>query len=226
MELTDCYQKDIKPKNLGLFIIDEEQRFGVEHKEKVKEFNANVDILTRNLNTSFIKFVILGLKDLSVITTPPMERLPIQTYYMDFSESVIKSAIEKELDRGGQVFFIHNRVESINEFANYLGTLVPEAKILVAHGQQKEKELEKNIINFMEGHFNVLVCMTIIESGVDMPNVNTILVNNADRFGLAQLYQLRGRVGRSNIQSFGYFSGSLGAISRDARQRLDIFDMS
>ena len=160
-----------------------------------------------------LNLAILGLKDVSVITTPPMERLPIQTYYMDFSESVIKSAIEKELDRGGQTFFVHNRVESINEFANYLGTLVPEAKILVAHGQQKEKELEKNIINFMEGHFNVLVCTTIIESGVDMPNVNTILVNNADRFGLAQLYQLRGRVGRSNIQSFAYFFVSaLGAI--------------
>ena len=173
--------KDIKPKNLGLFVIDEEQRFGVEHKEKVKELNPSVDILTLSATPipRSLNLAILGLKDVSVIATPPIQRLPISTYYLEFNESIIKEAITKEIGRGGQVFFIHNRVESIDEFANYVKTLVPEAKVLVAHGQQREKDLEKNIINFMEGHFNVLVCTTIIESGVDMPNVNTILINNS-----------------------------------------------
>ena len=155
--------------------------------------------------------------------TAPSERLPIQTFYLNHSEEVIQNAIRKELDRGGQVFFVHNRVETIDAMGNFISGLVPEAKVKVAHGRQKEKELEKNIIDFLDGKFNVLVCTTIIESGVDMPTVNTIIVNKADRFGLAQLYQLRGRVGRSNIQSYAYFFvDSKSTVTAEARQRLDI----
>jgi transcription-repair coupling factor (superfamily II helicase) len=216
--------QDIKTRRLGLLIVDEEQRFGVIHKEKLKEIRAGADILTltatpipRTLHMSM-----LGLRDISIITTPPSNRLGVKTYIAQTDESLVREAIEHEINRGGQVFYLHNRVDDIETTCLWIKSLVPKAVVRFAHGQMKDVELEDTIIDFIENKFNVLVCTTIIESGIDMPNVNTLIVGDADRFGLAQLYQLRGRVGRSTIQAYAYFMTKNPAlITEDARRRLD-----
>ncbi len=217
--------KDVKPRRLGLLIIDEEQRFGVEHKEKLKAFAHGVDILTLSATPipRTLHMSLLGLKDISLITTPPKERLSIKTYVAPFEEDLIKNALEQELRRGGQIFFLHNRVEDIAEVCNHISRLVPHAEARVAHGQMPAHELEKVIIDFLEQKFPILVCTTIIESGIDMPNVNTLIVNHADRFGLSQLYQIRGRVGRSRQQAYAYFLvPNAASLHGDARKRLEL----
>ncbi len=198
--------KDLQFRDLGLVIVDEEQRFGVAHKERLKQLKKKVDVLTlsatpipRTLNMS-----LMGLRDMSVIETPPRDRLAIQTQVVQFGESVIKSAIELELGRGGQIFFIHNRVETIETIAALVQRLVPQARVCVAHGQMNEKEMEAVMLDFMAYKYDVLVATTIIENGIDIPRANTIIINRADHYGLAQLYQLRGRVGRSNRRAYAY----------------------
>ncbi|RDW15307.1 transcription-repair coupling factor [Oceanobacillus arenosus] len=200
--------KDVEFRDLGLLIVDEEQRFGVKHKEKIKQMKSNVDVLTltatpipRTLHMSM-----LGVRDLSVIETPPENRFPIQTYVMEYNPILVREAIEREMARDGQVFFLYNRVENIDKVARDIGMLVEDARIAVAHGQMNETELESVIFGFLEGEYDVLVSTTIIETGVDIPNVNTLIVSNADRMGLSQLYQLRGRVGRSNRVAYAYFT--------------------
>ncbi|MHA6252902.1 transcription-repair coupling factor [Oceanobacillus sp. CAU 1775] len=200
--------KDVVYKDLGLLIVDEEQRFGVKHKEKIKQIKTNVDVLTltatpipRTLHMSM-----LGVRDLSVIETPPENRFPIQTYVMEYNPILVREAIEREMARGGQTFFLYNRVENIDKVARDIGLLVDGARIAVAHGQMNESELENVILGFLEGESDVLVSTTIIETGVDIPNVNTLIVSDADRMGLSQLYQLRGRVGRSNRIAYAYFT--------------------
>ena len=199
-------QKDVRFKDLGLVVIDEEQRFGVVHKERLKQMRQEVDVLTltatpipRTLHMS-----LAGVRDMSTMETPPEERLPIKTYVSEFSDELIREAILRELDRQGQVYFLHNRVHNIEYMAGYIRSLVPEAEIGIAHGQMPEARLERTMVDFAEGKMNVLVCTTIIESGLDIPNVNTLIVNRADNFGLAQLYQLRGRVGRSARRAYSY----------------------
>lgn len=200
--------KDILFKDLGLLIVDEEQRFGVRHKEKIKEFKANVDVLTltatpipRTLHMSM-----LGVRDLSIIETPPENRFPVQTYVMEYSAALVREAIERELARGGQVYFLYNQVKSIQQMADQIQMLVPDAKVAVAHGQMNESELESIMLDFLEGEYDVLVSTTIIETGVDIPNVNTLIIYDSDKMGLSQLYQLRGRVGRSNRIAYAYFT--------------------
>ncbi|WP_163972093.1 transcription-repair coupling factor [Oceanobacillus halotolerans] len=200
--------KDVHYKDLGLLIVDEEQRFGVKHKEKIKQLKTNIDVLTltatpipRTLHMSM-----LGVRDLSVIETPPENRFPIQTYVLEYNPVLIREAIEREMARGGQVFFLYNRVENIDKMARDIGMLVDDAKVAIAHGQMNETELENVMFGFLEGEFDVLVSTTIIETGVDIPNVNTLIVYDADRMGLSQLYQLRGRVGRSNRVAYAYFT--------------------
>ena len=200
-------QKDIAFKDLGLLIIDEEQRFGVAHKEHLKQMRREVDVLTlsatpipRTLHMSLV-----GVRDMSTMETPPEERLPIKTYVAEYNERLIREAILRELERNGQVFFVHNRVNSIAMVAERLRSLVPEAEIAIAHGQMHEDRLEAVMTDFSRGRSDVLVCTTIIESGLDMPNVNTVIVNQADKFGLTQLYQLRGRVGRGANLAYAYF---------------------
>jgi transcription-repair coupling factor (superfamily II helicase) len=198
--------KDVKFKELGIVVVDEEQRFGVAHKERLKHLKKRVDVLTlsatpipRTLNMS-----LSGLRDMSLIETPPRDRLAIQTQVVQFSENVIKSAIELELGRGGQVFFIHNRVETIETIAALVKRLVPQARLIVGHGQMNEKEMERVMLDFIEHKYDVLVATTIIENGIDIPRANTIIINRADQYGLSQLYQLRGRVGRSNLRAYAY----------------------
>lgn len=197
---------DVKLPKLGLVVVDEEQRFGVGHKEKLKQLKKKVDVLTlsatpipRTLNMS-----LLGMRDMSVIETPPRDRLAINTQVVQFSESVIKSAIELEMSRGGQVFFIHNRVETIAPIAALIQKIVPHARIVIAHGQMNEKEMEQAMLDFVDYKYDVLVATTIIENGIDIPRANTIIINRADNYGLSQLYQLRGRVGRSNRRAYSY----------------------
>ena len=200
--------KDIEFKDLGLLIVDEEQRFGVKHKEALKKLKENVDVLTlsatpipRTLHMSLI-----GIRDMSLIDEPPGERYPIETYVVEFNELMIREAILKEIERGGQVYFVYNRVENIDKIAAMLKKLVPEANIAIGHGQMSEKELENVMMDFINNKYNVLVCTTIIETGLDIPNVNTIIVYDADKMGLSQLYQLRGRVGRTNKVAYAYFT--------------------
>ncbi len=197
----------VKFKELGLLVIDEEQRFGVAHKEKLKTLKANVDVLTlsatpipRTLHMSLV-----GVRDMSIIETPPEDRFPVQTYVAEFRPDVTREAIRREIQRGGQVFFVHNRVEDMDQVVHFLSQLVPEARYGIAHGQMGERELEKEMLTFLEHESDVLVCTTIIETGLDMPNVNTLIIDEADRLGLGQLYQLRGRVGRSNRKAYAYF---------------------
>ena len=199
--------KDVQFKDLGLLIIDEEQRFGVKHKERLKQLKSTVDVLTltatpipRTLNMSM-----LGVRDLSVIETAPVNRYPIQTYVMEQDNQVIANGIRREMERGGQVFYLHNRVKDIEKKAAALQALVPEARITYIHGQMTENQMEKILMDFIHGDYDVLVTTTIIETGVDIPNANTLFVEDADRMGLAQLYQLRGRVGRSNRVAYAYF---------------------
>ncbi len=215
--------KDVSFKDLGLLIVDEEQRFGVTHKERIKQMRQTVDVLTltatpipRTLHMSMT-----GVRDLSTIETPPEERLPIQTTIGEYEETLIRQAILREIDRGGQVFFVHNRVRGITQIARRLEKLIPEATYGIAHGQMPERELERVMLAFAEGQFNVLVCTTIIESGLDIPNDNTIIINRADKFGLAQLYQLRGRVGRAAVRAYAYLLYERNqALTPIARERL------
>jgi transcription-repair coupling factor (superfamily II helicase) len=192
---------------LGLLVVDEEQRFGVSHKEFIKKMRQQVDVLTlsatpipRTLHMSLV-----GVRDMSVIETPPENRLPIKTYIAEYNDQLVREVILRELERNGQAFFVHNRVQGIAAIAEKLKALVPEAKIDIAHGQMPEDKLEQVMFKFQKGESNVLVCTTIIESGLDMPNVNTLIVNHSDRFGLTQLYQLRGRIGRGSNLAYAYF---------------------
>jgi transcription-repair coupling factor (superfamily II helicase) len=189
-------------------IIDEEQRFGVRHKELIKQLESNIDVLTlsatpipRTLHMSMI-----GVRDMSIISEPPGDRLPIQTYVIEYNEGLIKDAIEKEISRGGQIYYVHNRVVDIDHTAAKLRKLLPDARIAVAHGQMSERHLENIMLEFVNKEYDILVCTTIIETGMDIPNVNTLIIENADYFGLSQLYQLRGRIGRSNKVSFAYLT--------------------
>jgi transcription-repair coupling factor (superfamily II helicase) len=215
--------KDVRFRDLGLVVVDEEQRFGVAHKERLKQLKKRVDVLTlsatpipRTLNMS-----LMGLRDMSLIETPPRDRLAIQTQVVQFSESVVKSAVELELARGGQVFFIHNRVESIESIAALVQRLVPQARLAVAHGQMNEQEMERVMLEFVDYKSDVLVSTTIIENGIDIPRANTIIINRADAYGLSQLYQLRGRVGRSNRRAYAYLLiPSEQGLSPIARRRL------
>jgi transcription-repair coupling factor (superfamily II helicase) len=216
--------KNIKYKNLGLLIIDEEHRFGVSQKEKIKELRAEVDILTmtatpipRTLNMS-----LSGIRDLSIIATPPAKRLAVRTFVHENSDSIIREAISRELKRGGQCYYLHNDVKSINITAEKLAELVPDAKIAVAHAQMHQHELSRIMHDFYRQRINVLVCSTIIETGLDVPTANTIIIEGADRFGLAQLHQLRGRVGRSHHQAYAYLlTPPAGSLSNDAKKRLE-----
>lgn len=199
--------KDVVYQDLGLLIVDEEQRFGVTHKEKIKQLKTNIDVLTltatpipRTLHMSMV-----GVRDLSVIETPPQNRFPVQTYVMEHSGALIREAIEREMARGGQTFYLYNRVEDMTRRVEEIQELVPEARVGFAHGRMKESELESVILSFLDGDYDVLVTTTIIETGVDIPNVNTLIIHDADRMGLSQLYQLRGRVGRSNRIAYAYF---------------------
>ena len=198
--------KDVEFRDLGLLVVDEEQRFGVAHKEKIKQLKRKVDVLTmtatpipRTLNMSLV-----GIRDMSIIETPPKDRLSIQTHVVKFDSQVIGRAIKNELERGGQVYVVHNRVESIFSIGNLLKRLVPEARIVIGHGQMGEDTLERAMLDFVARKFDVLLATTIVENGLDIPNANTIIINRADRYGLSQLYQLRGRVGRSDRPAYAY----------------------
>ncbi len=197
---------DVKPNNLGLLIIDEEQRFGVIHKEKIKEYKENVDVLTLTATPipRTLQMSMTGLRSLSLIETPPVDRYPVQTYVLEENIHIIKDAVYKELSRGGQVFILYNRVEKLEAKKQELQRLLPEAKIIEAHGQMNKNEIENRMIDFINNKYDVLLCTTIIETGIDIPNVNTLIIYNADCFGLSQLYQIRGRVGRSNKIAYAY----------------------
>ena len=216
-------QDDIKFKNLGLVIIDEEHRFGVRQKEQLKRLRANVDILTMTATPILrtISMALEGLRDFSLITTAPSRRLAVKTFVKPFSEGSVREAVLRELKRGGQVFFLHNEVDTIENMCERLETLLPEARVGVAHGQLRERELEQVMRDFLQQRFNVLLCSTIIETGIDIPNANTIIINRADKFGLAQLHQLRGRVGRSHHQAYAYLL-TPEYITKDAEKRLDV----
>ena len=218
-------QKDVVFKDLGLLIVDEEQRFGVAHKERLKQFRAVVDILTLTATPipRTLYMSLMGIRDLSIIDTPPVDRLAIKTFVSRASDELIREAVLRELRRGGQIFFVHNRVQSIGAMEEELKRIVPEARIVVGHGQMPEKDLERVMLSFMHGEANLLLCTTIIESGLDIPTANTLIVNRADTFGLSQLYQLRGRVGRSKTRAYAYLLiPGEGSISPDARERLKI----
>ena len=215
--------KDVAFRDLGLLIIDEEHRFGVAHKERLKKMRAEVDILTLTATPipRTLQMSLLNIRDLSVISSPPEHRQPVKTFVANYDELVVKEAISKELRRGGQVFFVHNRVQSIQKIASSLQKLVPESRIAIAHGQMAGKQLEDIMVSFVQHEIDVLVCTTIIESGLDIPAANTIIINRADRLGLAEIYQLRGRVGRSTTQSFAYLLvPSIDSLSKDSRDRL------
>ncbi|MCH7812070.1 MAG: transcription-repair coupling factor, partial [Chloroflexi bacterium] len=217
-------QKDVSFKDLGLVVIDEEHRFGVVHKERLKRMRRDVDVMTMSATpiprTLYISLA--GVRDMSTIDTPPEDRLPIKTYVSEDSAELVREAILREIDRGGQVFFVHNRVKTIDRFANELRKLVPEASIGIGHGQMVETELESVMAEFTAGEFDVLLSTTIIESGLDLPNVNTLIVDRADRFGLSQLYQLRGRIGRGTRRAYAYFLVPRGKqLTETAEQRLN-----
>ena len=197
---------DIKPKNLGLLVIDEEQRFGVTHKEKIKKYKTNVDVLTLTATPipRTLQMSLVGIRSLSLIETPPVNRYPVQTYVIEENNQILKDAIYKELSRGGQVFILYNKVESIEEERFKISNLVPNARIITAHGQMNKNDLENRILDFVNHEYDILICTTIIETGIDIPNVNTLIIIDADRFGLSQLYQIRGRVGRSDKFAYAY----------------------
>ena len=215
--------KGFEFKDLGLLIIDEEQKFGVSAKEKLRQLKASVDTLTLTATPipRTLQFSLLGARDLSIISTPPPNRIPVQTEIMLFDNDEIKKIIRYELNRGGQIFFVHNRVEELQSVHDILHRIVPDMKICVAHGQMEAKVLENKILEFMAGDYDMLLCTTIIESGLDIPNANTIIINQAQNIGLSDLHQLRGRVGRSNRRAFCYLIvPPLVSISEDARRRL------
>jgi len=214
---------DIKFKNLGLLVIDEEQRFGVGHKEKIKQIRKNVDVLTLTATPipRTMHMALAGVRDMSVIETPPEDRYPVQTYVVEYSDNLVRDAIRKELDRGGQVYYIHNKIDDINKVRMHLEAMVPDASIGVAHGKMKEDELEDVMLNFIEGKHQVLLCTTIVENGLDISNVNTLIVDEADKLGLSQLYQIRGRVGRTNRIAYAYFTYRKNKIlNQQAEKRL------
>jgi transcription-repair coupling factor (superfamily II helicase) len=218
-------QKDVHFKALGLVIVDEEQSFGVEHKERLKELKNEVDTLTMSATPipRTLHLTLSGIRDMSIITTAPENRIPIKTYIFEYQNDVLRGAIQRELERGGQVYFLHNRVAGINHMAKILEKLVPGARIVTAHGQMSEDNLEVIMKDFMEGSYDILVCTTIIQSGIDIPNVNTIIINNAYAFGLAQLYQLRGRVGRSHRQAYAYLLyPAHRSLNDNAKARMEI----
>ena len=215
--------KGFEFKDLGLLIIDEEQKFGVGAKEKLRQLKLSVDTLTLTATPipRTLQFSLLGARDLSIINTPPPNRIPVQTEIILFDNDLVKRIINYELDRGGQVFFVHNRVEELESVRDILQRLVPDMKICVAHGQMQAKELEDKIMDFMDGDYDMLLCTTIIENGLDIPNANTIIINQAQNIGLSDLHQLRGRVGRSNRRAFCYLVvPPLVTITDDARRRL------
>lgn len=216
-------QEGIVFKDLGLLVIDEEHRFGVRHKEKLKQLRENIDIITMSATPipRTLYMSLSGIKDMSIINTPPKNRLPIKTFVGEWNENMVKNAITHELDREGQVFYLYNRVETIDEFRMQLQKLVPNARIAIGHGQMDEKTLEKVIVDFANQEYDILLATTIIENGIDIPNANTMIIHNADKFGLAQLYQLRGRVGRSQRQAYCYcFYTKSKEITKEAMQRL------
>lgn len=213
--------KDVQFRDLGLLIIDEEQRFGVKHKEKIKQMKHNVDVLTLTATPipRTLHMAMIGVRDLSVIETPPENRFPVQTYVLEYSAALVREAIERELARGGQVYFLYNQVHNIDQMADQVRQLVPEARVAVAHGQMPETELEKVMLDFLDGEYDVLVSTTIIETGVDIPNVNTLIIYDADKMGLSQLYQLRGRVGRSNRIAYAYFTYQRDKVLSEAAEK-------
>jgi transcription-repair coupling factor (superfamily II helicase) len=219
--------RDVSFAQLGLIIIDEEQRFGVKHKEVLKKMRNKVDILTLTATPipRTLHFSLMGVRDLSIIETPPIDRLSIKTFVRKFDEKIIHDSIKKELERGGQVYFVHNKINSIHSIKEMIQEIVPEARIGIGHGQLPEHKLEEVMGKFIAKEIDVLLCTTIIESGLDIPSANTIIINRADQFGLAQLYQLRGRVGRYKYQAYAYLliPGAL-AISSEARQRLNAIE--
>jgi transcription-repair coupling factor (superfamily II helicase) len=215
--------KDVAFKSLGLMIIDEEHRFGVAHKERMKQLRASVDVLalTATPIPRTLYMSLSGVRDMSVIETPPLDRLPIETVVRRFSKAVIREALERELERGGQVFFVHNRVQSLTSMARFIQELVPQARVIMGHGQMGERELEATMVKFVSGQADILVSTAIVESGLDIPASNTIIINRADRFGLAQLYQLRGRVGRERLQAYCYLLVPAdGRVDEQAQRRL------
>ncbi len=208
---------DIKYKDLGLLIIDEEQRFGVTHKEKIKEMKSTIDVLTLSATPipRTLQMSLVGIRDLSLIETPPINRYPVQTYVIEENTSIVREAIYKEMSRGGQIFILYNSVEHIEEKLVELKKIVPEAKIQIAHGRMSKNEIENTMLSFINNEFDILLCTTIIETGIDIPNVNTLIIYNADRFGLSQLYQIRGRVGRSNKIAYAYLMYTKDKILND-----------
>ena len=219
--------KEIKFKRLGLLVVDEEHRFGVVQKEKIKSLRADVDILTLTATPipRTLNLALSGTRELSIIATPPLKRLAVKTFVREWSKTLIREAILREISRGGQVYYVHNQVESIEKEVKKLERIVPEARIAVAHGQMREQQLEQVMLDFSHGRINVLVCSTIIETGLDIPNANTMLINRADKFGLAQLYQLRGRIGRSHHRAYAYLiAPHPKVISRDATKRLEVIE--
>ena len=221
------FSSDVKFKDLGLVIIDEEQRFGVRHKERLKHLRTLVDVLTLTATPipRTLYLSLMGAKDISVVNTPPKKRIPIKTSIERFNASVIKKAIERELARGGQVYFVHNRVESIDAMARYIARLLPRARIGIGHGRMEKRQLQQTMADFVNKRTDILVATTIIESGLDIPNVNTIIINRADRFGLSDLYQLRGRVGRAREQAFAYLllPGDK-ILAEDVRRRIEAIE--
>jgi transcription-repair coupling factor (superfamily II helicase) len=220
-------QNDVRFKKLGLLVVDEEQRFGVGHKERIKKLCASVDVLTMTATPipRTLHMSLLGVRDVSNIETPPKDRLAVLTEVVPWDERKIREAVLRELERGGQVFFLHNRVQSINAMAAMLQRLLPGVEMVAAHGQMQPRELERAMLAFNSRRYDLLLATTIIESGLDMPNVNTIIINRADRFGLAQLYQLRGRVGRSNRRAYAYLMVPKGGrVNDNARKRLRIIE--
>lgn len=214
-------QRDVLFRDLGLLIVDEEQRFGVLHKETIKELKKSIDVLTltatpipRTLHMSMV-----GIRDMSVLLDPPEDRFPVETYIVEYNDQLIRDAVLKELDRNGQVYFVHNRVNSIEKMARELNRLVPEASVGIAHGQMDERNLERVMVDFLNRRYDILLCTTIIENGLDMPNVNTIIVTDSDRLGLAQMYQLRGRVGRSNRLAYAYFTYRKNKVLTEAAEK-------
>lgn len=221
------FSSDLHFKRLGLVIVDEEHRFGVRHKEQLKKLRADVDILTLTATPipRTLNMALGGLRDLSLIATPPAERLSIKTFVGEWSNQAIREAVLREVRRGGQIYFVHNRVQDIDKIAAKLTDLLPEATIRVAHGQMSERSLEGVMIDFYHRRFNLLVCTTIIESGIDVPTANTIVINRADRLGLAQLHQLRGRVGRSHHQAYAYLvAPPTRQLTADAAKRLEAIE--
>jgi len=219
--------RDVAFKDLGLLIVDEEHRFGVAHKERIKELKKNVDVLTLTATPipRTLYMSLSGVRDLSVIETPPPERLPVETIVARFSRELIREAIERELARGGQVFFVHNRVQSLPSMTAFIQRLCPQARVVMAHGQMGERELERAMLGFVTGQADILASTAIVESGLDIPASNTMIVNRADRFGLAQLYQLRGRVGRERQQAYAYFLiPADGRIDGTAQKRLRVLE--